>query len=142
MADFMRLKDGTEFEIEDGASLYNIIHIATSTEDGINVSRAITEENLKHVEFYSPDESQPEPAPVVGDIVEEHEGGDEFPEARAIYGIYDDLGINSVFFDVNNMQVIISLYEKSKLEVRVDALEDGLELTNEALDYLIMGQGE
>lgn len=123
MADFMRLKDGTEFDIEEGASLGEIVHIATSNENGIIVSNAVTKDNVAHVEFFSTNEYQ--------------EANEEEP---SIYGIYDDLIVNSVYFDTQNMKVLISLREQSPLEARVEELEEALELTNEALDYIIMGE--
>lgn len=123
MADYMKLADGTMFEIEEGASVGNIIYDAKSGEDGLRIANAITAENVKHVEFYS-------------NLTEAdlNKGVDII----APTGSFDNLGITSVYFDVEHMQVLISLYEKSNLELRVDALEENLELANEAIDFMAM----
>lgn len=123
MVDYMKLADGTMFEIEEGASVGNIIYDAKSGEDGLRIANAITAENVKHVEFYS-------------NLTEAdlNKGVDII----APTGSFDNLGINNVYFDVEHMQVLISLYEKSNLELRVDALEENLELANEAIDFMAM----
>lgn len=123
MADYMKLADGTMFEIEEGASVGNIIYDAKSGEDGLRIANAITAENVKHVEFYS--------NLTDADL---NKGVDFI----APTGSFDNLGITSVYFDVEHMQVLISLYEKSNLELRVDALEENLELANEAIDFMAM----
>ena len=123
MADYMKLADGTMFEIEEGASVGNIIYDAKSGEDGLRIANAITAENVMHVEFYS--------NLIDADL---NKGLD----AVAPTGVFDNLGINNVYFDVEHMQVLISLYEKSSLELRVDTLEANLELTNEAVDFIAM----
>ena len=122
MADFIKLKDSTVLEIEEGASLSNIIYDAKSGEDGLRVAGLFTAENVKHVEFFSSTFKEL----VEGDAVEPS-------------GVYDDLGITSVYFDVEHMQVLVNLYEKTQLELRVDALEENQEIISGALDDLIMG---
>lgn len=120
MADFMKLNDGTVIQIEGGASLFSIVHVATSETDGVNVARAITEDNLLHVEFFSNLNSA------------------EDVENAAPNGEYDYLAPVSAYFDVSNMRVLISLREKSDFEKRLDAIDEEQELQNEAIDFLAM----
>lgn len=117
MRDFMRLADGTEFEIENGASLGNIIHDAADEADALRVSKAVTKENVAHVEFFSKTDEDQTLEPT---------------------GVYDDLALDSVYYDVENMKVLISLHEKSDVEKRLDAIESEQEMQNEAIDFLAM----
>lgn len=132
MKDYIKLADATTIEIEDGASLGAIIHIAATEADALIVSAAITTANLAHVEFYNPGATEP-------------------------YGVYDNLlAIESPTRQTNEdgtVTVTIRLREKTDVELRLDALEekdvehgsaiDALELSdemqNDVLDELLMG---
>lgn len=130
--DYIKLTDGTQVTIEDGASLGRIIHIAATEADALTVSAAITPANLAHVEFYN-------------------EG------AETPYGVYDNLIANEAPTRQTNedstVTVTISLREPTELELRVlaleakdivhgnaiDALEVSDEMQNDVLDELLMG---
>ncbi|GEM_PF-6986764 len=100
--DTMKLNDGTMLEIEAGAALSHIVHLAENEEAALLVCDLITDVNLKHVEFSQPDQ---EP-----------------------HGIYDNLtNITGPMRQSNEdgtVTVIISLRVKSNLELRVDNLEE------------------
>ena len=117
MRDFMRLYDGTEFQIENGASLGNIVHIAEDETDALAVANAVTKENVAHVEFFSKTDED---------------------ETLDPSGEYDNLALDHVYYDPENMQVLISLHEKSDIELRLDAIEEEQEMQNEAIDFLAM----
>ena len=117
MRDFMRLADNTEFEIENGGSLGNIIHDALSEADALAVSRAVTKENVSHVEFFSKTDED---------------------ETLEPFGIYDNLALDRVYYDTENEKVLIALHEKSSVELRLDAIEEEQEIQNEAIDFLAM----
>lgn len=120
MADFMKLNDGTIIQIEEGASLFNIVHVATSETDGVDVAKALTNDNVYHLEFYS------------------NLNSPEDVETAEPSGVYDYLAVISAYFDVENMRVLISLREKSDIEKRLDAIDEEQELQNEAIDFLAM----
>ena len=104
--DYMKLADGTQVTIEDGASLDHIKHIAETESDAVAVCAAITPANLAHVEFFNDGAEQP-------------------------YGVYDDLTLNapSTRHDDNGAVVVtISLREKTDIEKRLDALEESQQI--------------
>ena len=105
MKDYIKLADNTTIEIEDGASLREIIHIAATEADALAVSAAITPANLAHVEFYNPEQNSENP-----------------------YGLYEDLTANAAPTRQTNedgtVTVTISLREKTNIELRLDALEE------------------
>ena len=110
--DTMKLNDETVIEIESGATLSHIVHPAANEEAALAVCDAITDANLKHVEFSKPDQ---EP-----------------------YGIYDNLTTVTAPMrqtcDEKTVNVIISLRAKTSLETSVDNLEETtMILTAEAL---------
>lgn len=110
--DYIKLHDGTEITIEDGASLDKIIHIAENEADATAVCAAVTTENLRHVEFYNEGAEQP-------------------------YGVYDDLTLNAppTRYDENGAVVVtISLREKTDIELRLDALEESQEIQDGAIE--------
>ena len=114
--DYIKLTDGTQFTIEDGASLERIIHISDTEADAVAVCAKFTPENLAHVEFYNEGAEQP-------------------------YGIYDDLALNAppTRHDENGAVVVtISLREKSDLEKRVDALEESQATQDGAIEDIGM----
>lgn len=120
MADFMKLNDGTVLEIEEGASLGNIVYNASSENDGVAVAKKFTAENVAHVEFFSNLNS-------AEDVASAEPSGE-----------YDNIALNSCYFEVETLKVLISLREKTDVELRLDAIEEEQEEQNEAIDYLAM----
>ncbi len=115
---YMTFADGTRIQIEEGASLGSIVHIAQNEAMALFVCEKCTAENLSHVVF-----SQP---------------GDE---GDVITGEYDNLvltGAPTRQTDEDGVSVIvtISLREKSELEIRVEALEESQGVQDEAIDDL------
>lgn len=117
MKNYIRLADGAEFMIEDGASLDNIIYDAADEADGLEIAKKVTKENIAHVEFFSK-----------GDEGESHEPS----------GVYDNLKLMSVYFDVQNLKVLITLAEKNEFDLFMDEMRESQEEQNEMIDYLAM----
>ena len=117
MNERMILADGSVIAIEEGASLGNITHIAADEAAAVEICGLITPENLVHVEFT-------------------HDGLEE------PYGVYDNLTKAAEPMRYTNedetVTVLISLREKTDVELRLDALDESQELQNEVLDTLIM----
>lgn len=114
--DYIKLTDGTQITIEDGASLNRIIHISDTEADAVAVCKAVTAENLKHAEFCMDD--------------------------GTAYGVYDDLALNAAPTRQDNedgtVTVLISLRGKTDLEKRVDALEVSQEIQDGAIEDIGM----
>ena len=114
MKDYMKLVDGTQITIEDGASLDRIIHIAESDAEAASVCRKVTNDNVRHVEFWK--------------------GG---PEADAPYGVFDDLVVATpAVIQISGegiASVLIRLREKTSVELRLDALEESQETQDGAI---------
>ena len=112
--DFLKLSDGTQITIEDGASLDRIIHIAESDAEAATVCRKVTNDNVRHVEFWK--------------------GG---PGVEAPYGTYDDLVVATPaviqISEEGIASVLISLREKTSVELRLDALEESQETQDGAI---------
>lgn len=114
--DYIKLTDGTQVTIEDGASLDHIIHISATEADATAVCTAVTAENIAHMEFYNEGAEQP-------------------------YGVYDDLALNAPLtrHDENGAVVVtISLREKTDIEKRLDALEESQEIQDGAIEDIGM----
>lgn len=112
--DYIKLTDGTQFTIEDGAILERIIHISATEADATAVCAAVTAENIAHVEFWAEDAEQP-------------------------YGVYDDLALNAppTRHDEDGAVVVtISMREKTDIEKRLDALEESQEVQDGAIEDL------
>ena len=118
MKDLLKLTDGTTIEIEDGARLGFIIHISETEADALNVCKAITPANVRHVEFMKPDDTEP-------------------------YGVYDDIVLKATptrsINEDGTITVVISLREKTDTEKRLDVLDESQETQNEAIDAILMG---
>lgn len=117
MKDLLKLTDGTTIEIEDGAHLGLIIHISETEADALNVCKAITPANVRHVEFMKPDAAEP-------------------------YGVYDDIVLETTptrsINEDGTITVAICLREKTDIEKRLDALDESQETQNEAIDAILM----
>lgn len=112
--DYIKLTDGTQLTIEEGASLERIIHISGTEADATAVCKAITPANLDHVEFYNAGAEEP-------------------------YGVYDHLILKTPVTrhdEAGTVVVTISLREKTELELRVDALEESQATQDGAIEDL------
>lgn len=109
--EILKLYDGTTIPLEEGASLAEMRHIAENETAAIAVCNAITPENLRHVEF-SMDGDEP-------------------------HGIYENLIADHAptrqNLDEGGVLVVISLREKTSVELRLDALEESQETQDGAI---------
>ena len=109
--DKLRLMDGTEINIEDGASLSNVTHIANNEADAIFVCEKITPENVSTLQFLHGD---------------------------AVTGDYQGVIIAEPTTRENGdgETVIVRMHfrEKTDLEMRVDALEESQEVQDGAIE--------
>lgn len=104
---WMTFKDGTRIEIEEGASLGHIVHVATNEANALFVCEKCTAENVSEIKFSQPGEDG----------------------AEIITGEYSGLLLSGAPTRATNedglsVTVTISLYEPSALELRVAALEE------------------
>lgn len=116
---WMTFKDGTRIEIEEGASLGHIVHIATNEANALFVCEKCTPDNVSEIKFSQPGEDG----------------------AEIITGEYSGLLLSAAPTRATNedglsVTVIISLYEPSALELRVAALEESQTVQDEAIDDL------
>lgn len=116
---WMTFKDGTRIEIEEGASLGHIAHIATNEANALFVCEKCTPDNVSEIKFSQPGEDG----------------------AEIITGEYSGLLLSGAPTRATNedglsVTVTISLYEPSALELRVAALEESQGVQDEAIDDL------
>ena len=116
---WMTFKDGTRIEIEEGASLGHIVHIATNEANALFVCEKCTPDNVSEIKFSQPGEDG----------------------AEIITGEYSGLLLfcaptRATNEDGLSVTVTISLYEPSALELRVAALEESQTVQDEAIDDL------
>lgn len=113
--DKLRLMDGTEINIEDGASLSNVTHIANNEADAIFVCEKITPENVSTLQFLHGD---------------------------AVTGDYQGVMIAEPTTRENGdgETVIVRMHfrEKTDLEMRVGALEESQEVQDGAIEDIGM----
>ena len=111
--DKLKFMDGTEIEIEDGASLAEVTHIATNEANAMFVCGKITPENVAHLDFLHGD---------------------------AVTGQYDHIIIAAPTTreDGEGGSVIVRMHfrEKTEMEKRMDALEVSQEIQDGALEDL------
>ena len=109
---YIKLADGAQYLIEDGASLDHIEHIAATEADALAVCAKLTPENLTHVEFATAPDDEP-------------------------HGIYENLIADHAptrqNLDEGGVLVVISLREKTAVELRLDALEESQETQDGAI---------
>lgn len=109
--EILKLYDGTTIPLEEGASLADMRHIAADEAAALAVCNAITPENLRHIEF-SMDGGEP-------------------------HGIYDNLIADHAptrqNLEEGGVLVVISLREKTPVELRLDALEESQETQDGAI---------
>ena len=116
---WMTFKDGTRIEIEEGASLGHIVHVATNEANALVVCEKCTPDNVSEIKFSQPGEDG----------------------AEIITGEYSGLLLSGAPTRATNedglsVTVTISLYEPSALELRVAALEESQTVQDEAIDDL------
>jgi len=116
---WMTFKDGTRIEIEEGASLGHIVHVATNEANALFVCEKCTPDNVSEIKFSQPGEDG----------------------AEIITGEYTGLLLSGAPTRATNedglsVTVTISLYEPSALELRVAALEESQGVQDEAIDDL------
>lgn len=111
--DRLKFTDGTIIDIEDGASLAEVTHIATNEANALFVCGKITPENVTHLDFLHGD---------------------------AVTGSYDHVIIAAPTTreDGENGSVIVRMHfrEKTEMEKRMDALEVSQEIQDGALEDL------
>ena len=109
--EILKLYDGTTIPLEEGASLADMRHIAADEAAALAVCNAITPENLRHIEF-SMDGDEP-------------------------HGVYDNLIADHAptrqNLEEGGVLVVISLREKTPVELRLDALEESQETQDGAI---------
>lgn len=116
---WMTFKDGTRIEIEEGASLGHIVHVATNEANALFVCEKCTPDNVSEIKFSQPGEDG----------------------AEIITGEYSGLLLSGAPTRQTNedglsVTVTISLYEPSALELRVAALEESQTVQDDAIDDL------
>ena len=116
---WMTFEDGTRIEIEEGASLGHIVHVATNEANALFVCEKCTPDNVSEIKFSQPGEDG----------------------AEIITGEYSGLLLSGAPTRATNedglsVTVTISLYEPSALELRVAALEESQGVQDEAIDDL------
>lgn len=113
--DKLRLMDGTEIDIEDGASLGDITHIASNEANAVFVCGKITPDNVTHLEFLHDD---------------------------AVTGDYQNVIIAAPTTreDGESGTIIVRMHfrEKTDLEKHVDALEESQEVQDGAIEDIGM----
>ena len=109
--DKIKLVDGTTIDIEDGASLNNVTHIATNEANAIFVCEKITPENVATLQFLHDD---------------------------AVTGDYQGVMIAEPTTRENGdgETVIVRMHfrEKTDVELRLDALEEGQTVQDGAIE--------
>lgn len=113
--DKLRFMDGTTIDIEDGASLADITHIAANEANAMFVCGKVTPENVGHLDFLHGD---------------------------AVTGSYDHIIIAAPTTreDGENGTIIVRMHfrEKTDIEIRVDALEQSQDVQDGAIEDIGM----
>ena len=109
--DKLKFTDGTIIDIEDGASLESVTHIATNEANAMFVCNKVTAENVEHLEFFH----------------------DEL-----LTGQYDNvvIALPTTREDGEDGAVIVRMHfrEKTDVELRLDALEEGQTVQDGAIE--------
>lgn len=109
--DKLKFFDGTIIDIEDGASLGEVTHIASNEANAMYVCNKVTAENVEHLEFL---------------------------HGELITGSYDHVIIAAPTTreDGEGETVIVRMHfrEKTELELRVDAMEEGQTVQDGAIE--------
>ena len=109
--DKLKFTDGTIIDIEEGASLGEVAHIATNEANALFVCGKVTAENVEHLEFLHDD---------------------------AVTGSYGHVIIAAPTTreDGENGTVVVRMHfrEKTDVELRLDALEEGQTVQDGAIE--------
>lgn len=109
--DKIKFVDGTIIDIEDGASLESVTHIATNEANAMFVCNKVTAENVEHLDFL---------------------------HGEAVTGDYQNVIIAAPTTreDGENGTVVVRMHfrEKTELELRVDALEESQDVQDGAIE--------
>lgn len=109
--DKLKFLDGTVIDIEEGATLSEVTHIASNEANALYVCGKVTAENVSHLEFL---------------------------HGELITGSYDHVIIAAPTTRENGEgeTVIVRMHfrEKTELELRVDALEEGQTVQDGAIE--------
>lgn len=113
--DKLKFLDGTIIDIEDGATLSEVTHIASNEANALYVCGKVTAENVEHLEFLH------------GDL---------------ITGSYDHVIIAAPTTreDGEGETVVVRMHfrEKTDVELRLDALEEGQTVQDGAIEDIGM----
>ena len=105
MNDYLKLVDGTRVDIEEGASLDHIVHIADDETAAVAVCRKLTNENVRHVEFWQ-----------------------DLPDIETPYGAYDNMVLigppTMQVTEDEKIEVTIGLREMTEMEIEIASLKD------------------
>ena len=112
MKDTLILKDGSVIELESGANLSALVVLSATKEDFVSTWNKLTVDNLSEVIVKNTSDV----------VVANYTNLVLVNETSTI----TDGGISTVF----------NLREKSEIEIRLDAIEAGQEIQNEAIDDL------
>lgn len=109
--DKLKFLDGSIIDIEDGATLSEVTHLASNEANALFVCGKVTAENVEHLEFY---------------------------HGELLTGQYDHVIIAAPTTreDGEGEAVIVRMHfrEKTELELRVDALEESQEVQDGAIE--------
>lgn len=109
--DKLKFVDGTIIDIEEGASLEEVTHIASNEANALYVCGKVTAENVTHLDFLHGD---------------------------AVTGSYDHVIIAAPTTreDGEGETIVVRMHfrEKTDLELRVDALEESQEIQDGAIE--------
>ncbi len=109
--DKLKFIDGTIIDIEDGATLSEVTHIASNEANAMYVCGKVTADNVSHLEFF---------------------------HGELLTGQYDNVIIAAPTTRENGEgeTVIVRMHfrEKTELELRVDALEESQEVQDGAIE--------
>ena len=109
--DKLKFLDGSIIDIEDGATLSEVTHLASNEANALFVCGKVTAENVEHLEFY---------------------------HGELLTGQYDHVIIAAPTTreDGEGEAVIVRMHfrEKTDLELRVDALEESQEIQDGAIE--------
>lgn len=109
--DKLKFLDGSIIDIEDGATLSEVTHIASNEANALFVCGKVTAENVEHLEFF---------------------------HGELLTGQYDNVVIAAPTTreDGEGETVIVRMHfrEKTDLEIRVDALKESQEVQDGAIE--------
>lgn len=113
--EYIKLKDETMLQIEEGASLDHIVHVAEDETAAVAVCASLTPQNIADVSF-----------------IHEYEGDQQ------VTGEYHNMILTAAPVRQDNedetVSVIFGIREKTSVELRLDALEEGQQIQDGAIE--------